>query len=56
MRPGPYDDAIMFRPRAQKKGRGIFGSYIGPPLIHSRFSGMNQGSQETESLAEKSNR
>ena len=25
MRPGPYDDAIMFRPKAQKEGRGIFG-------------------------------
>ena len=25
MRPSPCDDAIMFGPKAQKEGRGIFG-------------------------------
>ena len=25
MRPGPCGDAIMFGPKAQKEGRGIFG-------------------------------
>ena len=56
MRPGPCDDAIMFGPMAQKKGQGIFGPYISPPLIRARFLGTNQRTQETESLAEKSNR
>ena len=56
MRPDPSDDAIMFGPKAQKKGQGIFGPYISPPLIRARFLGTNQRTQETESLAEKSNR
>ena len=33
MRPGSCDNAIMFEPKAQKEGRGIFGPYNNIPNI-----------------------
>ena len=55
IRPGPCDDAVMLG--LGPKGVKVYlANTLAPPLIHAWFLGVNQGTQETEGLAEKSNR